>query len=100
MFKQINIFVFLLSLLFPAQSDAGVCLLLWDMALVSRAMVEEGIEPGKIVNTMDRIYRGPRELSGAMVEQARLSTLPAMTFADGFKAQCNAVKSGVPKNSL
>ena len=80
----------LLLVLLAGPARADECALLWDMALVARALAEEQIPQPKIVSTLTRIYDGPAEVMESVAGLAVSSPLSAMLFARAVRNRCNA----------
>lgn len=70
------------------QTSAGRCDVAADMALVARALVEEGVDESVIVGALGRIYTAPRALIVAMTREARIHDLPASVFAGAMREAC------------
>ena len=88
--------ILLLCLLLPLPAGAN-CLLMADMALVARALAEDGIEAAQSRRVMVSVYAGagvPGEVIDRFVLAAGLVSQPALTYARNVRAACEAVKRG------
>lgn len=88
----------LLAMLFAIPLNASAnCLLMADMALVARALAEDGIGEVQARRVMVSVYGAtgvPGEVIDRFVTAAANVSQPALAYARYVKAACESVKRG------
>ena len=87
--------VLALCLAMPLNACANACALLADMAIVARALAEDGIGEAQSARVMARIYIGvrPGVLEQVASAAASVSLAPAV-YSQRVQQACEAVRRG------